>query len=467
MKKFILLTLLSLTCSLAPSCKKYLDIRPYGKIIPRTADEFASLLHDRLDAIDAARSEDWLLGNADRLADWDGGYGDDFETALYPASLPIYVGDLVGTTRAYTPWTQLYQLIRDCNICIGGLTDPADPKVRPALATAYALRGAAYYQLLRLYAPAPEAGRLADQLGLPIVTEVDIEARPQRSSLQATIAQAERDLLASIALENDQAIFRFTKEVAQGYLARLYFWSEQWDKALPLATALLQAHPLLAGEAFVKMTTERLGTLQGNQLLKSGRIIASNDQAYSNAKTNISRRPLSLRYISAFPEAERTLDQRYLSWVGKKRIVAKEFFAGLRSAELLLIASECQAHLGREAEALALLNDLRAHRLSSASPLTLATLPEASPEEIITRDATGKALSPLLSAILRERRKEMLLEGDRFFELKRNGSPVWRTYADGRTYITAAYMYTLPIPPIDITLSSLKQNEHYEDYISQ
>lgn len=66
------------------------------------------------------------------------------------------------------------------------------------------------------------------------------------------------------------------------------------------------------------MTTERSGTLQGNQLLKSGRIIASNDQAYTNAKTNIARRPISLRYIDAFPEAERTLDQRYLSWVGKK-----------------------------------------------------------------------------------------------------------------------------------------------------
>ena len=468
MKKLFVLSLLSLTLATTPSCKKYLDIRPYGKIIPKTPEEFASLLHDRLGAIDEARSEDWLLGNADRLADWDGGYGDDFETALFPTNLPVYLGDLVGTTRAYTPWTQLYQLIRDCNICIAGIPDSSTDKTgRRALATAYALRGAAYYQLIRLYAPAPQAGKLSDQLGVPLVTEVDIEAHPQRSSLQETLDQAERDLLASIALQNDQSIFRFTQEVAQGYLARLYFWSEQWAKAAPLAEALLQKHPLTSGETFVKMTTERSGTLQGNQLLKSGRIIASNDQAYTNAKTNIARRPISLRYIDAFPEAERTLDQRYLNWVGKKRAVKKEFFAGLRSAELLLIAAECLAHLGQDAEALALINQLRAHRLTTDTPLTLATLPGKSSQEIITVDATGKALTTLLATILRERRKELLLEGDRFFELKRNGSPSWSTLADGRTYITASYMYTLPIPPIDITLSHLKQNDHYEDYINQ
>ena len=128
MKKLFVLSLLSLTLATTPSCKKYLDIRPYGKIIPKTPEEFASLLHDRLGAIDEARSEDWLLGNADRLADWDGGYGDDFETALFPTNLPVYLGDLVGTTRAYTPWTQLYQLIRDCNICIAGIPDSSTDK---------------------------------------------------------------------------------------------------------------------------------------------------------------------------------------------------------------------------------------------------------------------------------------------------------------------------------------------------
>lgn len=467
MKKFFQLTALGLLLLLSPACKQYLDIRPYGKIIPQTPEEYASLLHDRLGAIDEARSEDWILGNADRLADWDGGYGDDFETALEPSALPIYLGDLVGKTRAYTPWTELYKLIRDCNICIAGIPESQGATARETLATAYALRGAAYYQLLRLYAPAPESGRTAQQLGLPLVTEVDIEARPQRSSLAATAQLIESDLQRAIELRATQPIFRFTQEVAQGYLARLYFWTEQWDKALPLATALLQAHPLRSGEEYIKMTTERLGTLQGNQLLKSGRIIASNDQAYTNAKANISRRPISTRYLDAFPEAERTTDQRYLSWVGKRRIVTKEFFAGMRAAEFLFIAAESQAHLGNDAAALALLNELRAHRLTNPSPWTLQTLPGKSDQEVISVDATGAALTPLMATILRERRKEFLLEGDRFFELKRNGAPALRILADGRVYRTASYMYTLPIPPIDITLSTLQQNDQYEDYITQ
>ena len=116
---------------------------------------------------------------------------------------------------------------------------------------------------------------------------------------------------------------------------------------------------------------------------------------------------------------------------------------------------------------MAALNELRSKRISPYTPLTEATLPLPAVSEAIQVDATGKALTPLISAILRERRKEMLIEGDRFFELKRNGAPERRTLADGYAFVTKSYMYTLPLPPLDVFLSNLKQNKNYEDYISQ
>lgn len=465
-KTTCLLLLVASLLAGATSCKKYLDIRPYGRAIPQTPEEFSSLLHYRLDRIDKGEGSDGIVGNAPLIADWDGGYGDDFEASLAPTVLPIYIGAYVGSTSAYNPFNESYEIIRDCNLCIEGITDRDSELGRNTLATAYALRGAAYYQLLRLYAEAPEAGRTGEQLGLPLVLEVDIEARPQRATLQETIDQAERDLQQAISLGEGLSIYRFTTDVARGYLCRLYLWSEQWAKAEPIARELMASHPLSSREDYTKLTTERAGDLVGDQLLKGERLSTTN-LLYTNAKNNIKLRPLSTRYLDAYPVAERATDIRYTAWVGKGRQVQKEFFAGLRSAEIQLILAESYYHQGKQAEALAALNELRSHRISPYTPLMMATLPAPAESEAIQVDATGQPLTPLLSAILRERRKELLLEGDRFYELKRNGSPRRRTLADGLAYVTQPYMYTLPLPPLDVLLSNLQQNRNYEDYISQ
>ena len=124
------------------SCKKYLDIRPYGKVIPKTPEEFASLLH-----------------------------GDDFEASRAPSVLPTYIGGYISSTAAYAPFNECYEIIRDCNLCIAGISAQSSKLGQNTLATAYALRGAAYYRLLRLYAEAPEAGHTAEQLGLPLILD--------------------------------------------------------------------------------------------------------------------------------------------------------------------------------------------------------------------------------------------------------------------------------------------------------
>ena len=74
---------------------------------------------------------------------------------------------------------------------------------------------------------------------------------------------------------------------------------------------------------------------------------------------------------------------------------------------------------------MSLLNELRRKRIEDVEDYTLRTLPEPDPGALITVDAAGKPLTPLISAILDERRKELYMEGDRWFELKRNGCPEW------------------------------------------
>ena len=104
--------------TLLTSCDNYLDVKPYGRTIPSTPEEFSALIHTHLNNIDEGSTN--LINNISRMSNFDMAGGDDFEASLTQQagrSLPIYLGSLL-TTSAYEPYTNLYKLINDCNIVI-------------------------------------------------------------------------------------------------------------------------------------------------------------------------------------------------------------------------------------------------------------------------------------------------------------------------------------------------------------
>lgn len=466
-KKLYIVATLALALGFS-SCRKYLDVKPYGSVIPRTPEEFSAILHDHLNDIDAG-SENYILGNISILSRWDVGHGDDFELSLSSQAanrLDKYVGDLLKTPAVYAPYRKLYEVIRDCNIILDELPEQGNDELRKVRATAYALRGVAYYQLMRLYCQAPVKSGLHEQLGLPLPTHFDLEHREQRSTLAELIAQIESDLKRAIELNNEDTAYRFTANVCKGFLARLYFWTQEWEQAVELSSTLLKQYPLLPAESYEQMQTYT-AELRGNQLIKAYRLPSVNQNEQETTIISVQGRPVSRRFLSLFAEDEAERDIRYRLWANKKRTAIKPFFCGLRSAELLLIQAESLAHLGRDSEALALLNELRSLRIKDYQPLRLEALPQGSKYELIQQDATGKPLTSLMSCILSERRKELFLEGDRFFELKRNGSPTFVRSYNGTAYTTESYMYTYPLPSLDVQLSNLKQNPGYTELISE
>ena len=78
-------------------------------------------------------------------------------------------------------------------------------------------------------------------------------------------------------------------------------------------------------------------------------------------------------------------------------------------------------------------------------------------------------LHPRKSRMLKKqliRKKELFLENDRFYELKRNGRPEFWVAVNGQKYTNQKFMYNFPIPIRDTKLiPGLQQNEGYEDYI--
>ena len=267
------------------SCKEYLDVKPKGEVIPKTAEEFAALLYSHLSEIDDGY-DDAILGNAMEKLEFEC-FSDNVENSLTKnvvgmGAIPKYVGDRLNSFKS--EYEKLYALIRNCNLVIHEMKETDTEMAKACYATAYTLRGVAYYNLMRLFCEPYNKQKADEQLGLSIVTRFDMEARPKRSSLQEVVSLIEEDLKKGISYNSQSEIYRYTVDVAKAYLARLYFWSQNWEQAIPVAKEILEAYPLVEGAEYVEMLSAQHAR-KGNILLRSYMLShTSGDQNYNGAK---------------------------------------------------------------------------------------------------------------------------------------------------------------------------------------
>ena len=462
----------AMIAALMSSCSDYLDVKPYGRVVPKTAEEFSALLNSDLDAIDQGQTN-YLIPNLSHTATTlDAEFSDNFEVCLTSNSdgvvsrLRSYVGDAISNNSTNSIYSGLYEVVRNCNIVLNEMEERGTEESDKMLALAHAMRGVAYYQLMRYFCGVPEPGNTSSQLGVPLVEVFDMEATPARSTLAQTITFIENDLKMALSIHMTDGVYRFTDDVVSGYLCRLYFWTQQWDKALPLAQEVLRKYPLLSGSDYVDMM-KSFGPLKGNQMIKAYRS-SSSDQTTEGTLTTMSTRPVSVRLLNCYYGDEKSRDVRYDLCFNSRRQAKSKVFCGMRAAEFALIEAECYYHLDKPTEALASINRLRSMRIADYTDLKMNELPGILDTEIITEDVTGESLTPLMALILNERRKELFIEGDRFFELKRNGAPEFASFNNGVKYVTRSYMYTFPIPirEFDIT-GNLVQNPGYTEVITK
>lgn len=456
MKKYILPLFLTM---LLAGCTEYLDIKPYGKTIPKTTEEFSALVHDLCDDIDRGESD--AVGSFDVTMRFEE-ISENMAASLGADNdhMSKYVGSTINGFKSR--YRSLYETIRNCNIILGEYQDGRDTRDgQDIVGTAYALRGVCYYQLLRMFCAPP----LADdaELGVPLVTEFNMEAKPLRSTMQETINQIESDFKKALDIDIQNEMYLFNNDVMHGYLARLYHWCGRWEEARREARLVLKNHPLLSGDDYVKMMSSQYG-LVGNRLIMANRII---DQplGVTGGMSSLERRPLSAEYVKLFAEGTNDIRRKNNLFFNRKRTNRKLVFTGMRSAEMAFISMECAYHLNMLDSALTELNEFRRHRITGMYMFNNLTLPPVDSKALIQQDALGHPLTPLLQAILNERRKELYLEnGDRWFELKRNGRPEWWVADQGMKYWTRKYMYTWPIDLEDLMLQpGLVQNPGYEE----
>lgn len=462
MKRYIVYILLIFS-GFCVSCDEYLETKTYGEILPETTEDYASLIHTHLYNIEASTS-DKILGNFNDVLRWEC-FSDNLNASLSKSVsnsyTPIYVGSYIGS--AIYRFNNLFQVVRDANVVLDNVKEKDSALDKKITAVAYTLRAVLYYNMMRELCEPYEKQRATEIMGVPIVDHFDMEAKPGRGNIQETVDFIIEDLKRAISLNQIDEEYIFTVDVAKAYLARTYFWAQDWKNAVATAKELLDKYPLIEGEEYEAMiqSTPPFTTKPGNVILCSynrGTLSRAFKTRYS---TDSRRRPVSLKFAELFKEKEK--DIRYKLFFDKTFLNTKRLNMQIRSAEMCLIMAESYAHLQDEDNALLYLNSLRAKRITDYVPLTMSSLPAVDNSALVTVDAEGKALTPLMASILNERRKELYMEGDRWFELKRNGRPEFWVGYNGIKSTTWKYLYTFPLWKQDLRVNpNLVQNEGYE-----
>lgn len=438
-------------------CKGYLDVQPQGLVLPKTDEEFAAIIHNRLRDIEGGGDE-YVIGNRETLERLEG-IADNLDANIKSGTnLPVYVGETLNSMQLQYPY--YWEIIRDCNIVIGNLKDRSSEESGKILSAAYAMKGILYFQLMREYCEPWADGSADTQLGLPLVDAFDIEERPARATLKQTADYTVGLLDKALALKPSDPLYFFTEWVVKAYKAKLLFWTEDWDGAAAVCQDILEHSGISLTEAAdYAAVINADGKPKGEVIVRSHINDSSELEWYFSAiKSYFSSRPVSRALYDLYEEG----DVRKAASFDKKRLNVKTVECKVRLSEMVLMLAECEVYRGHTEEALAQLNLLRSKRIPGVSAYTSATLPAVRADNRIREDARGNALTPLTQAILDERQKEFFMEGERWFDLKRCGRPEWWVISNGLKYTTLPYLYTAPIYKNDVSVNpDMKQNPGY------
>ncbi len=444
----------------AAGCRGYLNVQPQGEVIPETDEEFAAIIHNRLRDIEGGGDE-YVIGNMDAIKHLEG-CADNLDANIRTsASLTFFAGEEIDSRqRAYE---ESWKIVRDCNIVIENMSGRDTDIARGALSAAYSMKGIIYYNLLREFCQPWSDAKAGELPGIPVVESFGINDKPLRGTIRQTYDYAKAQLDKALALNPTDPKYLFTEWIIKAYKAKLEFWCQNWDSVVSLCEDIIAS----SGVSLTPIS-EYAGMINAQYEAKGEVLVRSHinnsselDWYFSYSKSYLASRPASARLIRLFGENPEK-DVRYAASFNSKRMNVKTPECKVRLSEIVLMLAEAYYHKGDNDSALRWLNELRRNRIEDVSDLTMALLPTVRPDDRIVVDCQGKAVTPLLQAIIDERRKELYMEGDRWYELKRNGCPEWWVISNGLKYTTREYLYTSPISKSDVDLNpGLEQNPGY------
>lgn len=353
----------------------------------------------------------------------------------------------------YNDWTLPYAAIFQANLVIDGLADmdrDEDPVFYDqVLGTAYFMRANRFYQLAQAFAPAYDEGSSNMDLGIVLRTTSDLNVPSARANIEETYQQILLDVNEALRLLPDQTDYKSqpTRAAALALLARIKLSQRQYMEAGAFAQEVWH----LGGELldYNLLDTASLGPIsQFNDEV----IFHTTGQTSSifNNRGSVD----TLLYTSYSEQDLRKsvyFDVRGINEIFFKGSYSNQtpIFDGATYAEMLLIWAEALAREGDAEEAMRVLNVLLEKRWKRD---------EFQPFEV------GSA-TEALDLILEHRRKELLLRGLRWTDIKRlNFEDRYRVtlsrVINGEELTLSPFhsRYVFRIPEQVVAISGIEQN---------
>ncbi|MGN6400817.1 MAG: RagB/SusD family nutrient uptake outer membrane protein, partial [Flavisolibacter sp.] len=311
------------------------------------------------------------------------------------------------------------------------------------------LRAESFLQAAFIWTLAYDPATANSDPGLPLRLNSDFNITSTRSSNQQTYDQIINDLKAAIPLLPvvPVLVMRSSKPAGYGLMARTYLAMRDYDLAKKYADSCLALNNTLLDYNTIPTTGTFNITLFNAEVLYHAQMAVPAPLISSNAKIDTalyqSYDTNDLRKEIFF---KKNADGSYGFYGNYTHSAA--LFSGIATDEIYLVRAECNAREGNTTEALNDLNNLLSKRWKTGTftPYTAAN----------TSDALNK--------ILNERRKELLMRGLRWMDIKRfnkEGANITLTrILNGQTYILNPNdpRFALPIPEDVIELSGMPQN---------
>lgn len=442
-------------------CKKFLDVKSDSQLVtPSTLQDLQALLDN---STKVNRSN---ILSAEASAD------------NYYLSTTDYLGLNINLRRVYTwekdnlfpvganDWANAYDNVFIANTVLDNIvnvdrTDANKVAWNNAKGQALFVRAHAFLQLAFTFALAYDVQTANSDLGIPLRLTSDINEVIRRSTVQQTYDQVITDLNEAISLLDifPVHVMRASKPAALALLARTYLSMRDYDNCLVNADASLKLKSNLLNynmpdipnlnATFPFNTT---GLIYNNpEIIYAGRMISqtilSNTRAkidaqlYNTYDVNDHRRLVFYKENTAPNVATYSYRGSYDG--------GAILFDGLATDEVYLMRAECYARKGMVTEAMTDLNTLMVKRWNKNVNYPTFTAANAS-------DALNK--------VLIERRKELVMRGLRWMDLKRfnkDGANITLSRTvDGTTYTLPPndLRYALAIPEDVIAISGMPQN---------
>jgi starch-binding outer membrane protein, SusD/RagB family len=480
------LIIASLFITLIAGCKRVLEIKPESTL-------------DGSERFKEIADYQYALVGAYRLFQSTNYYGATDGSSNAFVTLPDILSDNTNETAeslgnervfsrwAYTEdenqientWTAAYRIISQANLTMRGIDAFAATDaeaVKRIKGQALAIRSLVHFDLMRYWVE--DYDRNSGKPGIPFISRYDYEQKPSRGTVKQTYDSITRDLKQAKALlagiddingtnSSGEYIERayIDEHVVNAILARMYLYANQLDSAIHFASLVINEFPLADINEFPDIWTDAsVSEVIWSVTFDAGQGTPGANMYAPDVNRSQYRPNLTLRNTY-----DQNNDVRYNSYFGiiahnsgALRVVLTKYLAKLsrqlnpdgvvnfkafRTGEMYLIRAEAYARQGTAALANDDLNELRSARIFGYS---------AGP------DLTGAAL---LSAIELERRKELVAEGHRFFDLKRTTKTVNRpNCTDGFCTLLPAdreWTWPIPLPEIDANPGILPQNTGY------